>query len=266
MNIRSLEPGDIHLISDLQPEGWQDILPAINFYLNSSCCFPIKATINKTIVGIGTTIIHHDIAWLAHIIVRPDNRNQGVGKLITQTLIESSKIRNCQTVYLIATDLGEPVYKKLGFEAETEYLFFKDINLNGNLTISENIVPYTDKFYTSVSHLDKLVSGEDRMFQLEKHLSDSFLYLKDNTLQGVYLPTLGEGLIHANTYLAGQELMKFRLLTKTNAAFPIDNLSAAEFMHQNNFIAFKTAKRMTLGAKKTWHPASIYNRIGGNLG
>ncbi len=47
--------------------------------------------------------------------------------------------------------------------------------------------------------------------------------------------TFGEGIILANTNLAGIELMKLRLKSKDNAAFPIDNLSATEFSHQQNF-------------------------------
>lgn len=266
MDIQILGHSDIDLLKDLQPTGWQDIIPIFDFYTNSVFCFPIKATIDNKIVGIGTTIIHNDIAWLAHIIVRPDNRNNGIGRLITQTLIDSLKAKNCDTIYLIATDLGAPVYEKLGFETETEYLCFKDIQTDMGWTISKNITLFTDDFKEHIANIDRHVSGEDRMLQIQQHLTYGYVYLQDKIIEGYYLPTLGEGLIIANTSSAGLELMKLRLTTKENIAFPIDNLSATEFLHKNNYKEFKMVKRMRLGTKRTWLPAKIYSRIGGHLG
>lgn len=266
MQVESLEQGDLNSVSVLQPEGWQDITSVICFYIQSSFCFPIKVTVDKKIAGIGTAIIHNDVAWLAHIIVHPDNRNKGIGKLITHFLVDKARAKDCDTIYLIATDLGEPVYKNLGFKTETEYLFFKDIRLNESWRTIENIVAFTDDFKTQVAGLDKQVSGEDRLLHLAQHLEGAFVYLQDNIVEGFYLPAFGEGLIVANTITAGIELMKLRFTTKDNAAFPAGNVSATAFMHQNNFKEFKRAKRMRLGIKREWQPESFFNRIGGNLG
>lgn len=266
MKIQRLAHADLHLITDLQPSGWQNIMPSIEFYTTSNFCFPIKVIANDKIVGIGTTIIHNDVAWLAHIIVHPEHRNQGIGKLITATLVESLKAKNCHTIYLIATDLGEPVYKKVGFETETEYLFFKDVNIMEPFPISDKIVPFCEDFKQQAINLDFEVSKENRAFYLEEHLSSGFVYLANKRVEGLYLPTFGEGLIIAATDLAGQELMKLRLTAKENAVFPIDNTFAKEFMYLNNFKEFRTAKRMRLGKSRSWQPSNIYNRIGGNLG
>ncbi|MEP7232188.1 MAG: GNAT family N-acetyltransferase [Ginsengibacter sp.] len=264
--MESLEKSDLNSVTALQPEGWQDITPIICFYIKSSFCFPIKVTVEKKIAGIGIAIIHNDVAWLAHIIVHPDNRNKGIGKLITQFLVDEARAKDCDTIYLIATDLGEPVYKNLGFETETEYLFFKDIRPNESWRMSENIVAFADDFKTQVAGLDKQVSGEERLLHLAQYLEGAFVYLQNNVVEGFYLPAFGEGLIVANTTTAGIELMKLRLATKDNAAFPADNVSATAFMHQNNFKEFRRAKRMKLGIKREWQPESFYNRIGGNLG
>jgi Acetyltransferase (GNAT) family len=198
----------------------------------------------------GTTIIQNDIAWLAHIIVRPDRRNQGIGKLITQALVESVKAKSCDTIHLIATDLGAPVYEKLGFVTETEYLFFKDIKPRQSGATSKNIIPFANNFRKQVESLDHHVSLENRMLQVEQHLKNGFVYLQDNKVEGYYLPTFGEGLIVADTASAGVELMKLRLTSKEHTAFPIDNSSAKGFFHQHNFKKFKTAKRMRFGHKK----------------
>jgi N-acetylglutamate synthase-like GNAT family acetyltransferase len=257
---------DISGIIDLQPNGWEELIPIFDFYTNSAFCFPLKAIIDNKIIGIGTTIIHDDIAWLAHIIVHPDYRNKGIGKLITQTLVDSLDMKKCQTIYLIATDLGTPVYKKLGFETETNYLFFKDLKNKSSWVPSDNISLYTDDLKVQIAKIDQKISGERRMFHLEAHLRNSYVFKKYNIVEGYYLPSFGEGLIIANTSSSGIELLKFHLLKNEKAAFPSDNLIASEFMDQNNYKAYKKVKRMRLGKKRTVLLSNIYNRIGGSLG
>ena len=87
MEIKPLVQNDLISIPPILPPGWDSAMPSIQFYTTSDFCFPIKVTIGNKIVGTGTSIIHNDVAWLAHIIVHPDHRNQGIGKLITESLI-----------------------------------------------------------------------------------------------------------------------------------------------------------------------------------
>jgi GNAT superfamily N-acetyltransferase len=266
MSIELLQNGELPLLIDLIPPGWDTAIPAIEYYTKSNFCFPFKIIVDTKIAGTGTAIIHNKTAWLAHIIVHPEYRNQGLGKIITQYLVETSYSKGCETIYLLATELGEPVYEKVGFETETEYVLYKGIKMINPLKYSENIQPFNSEFQDEISNLDRQVSGEDRMFHLEQFLSSGYVYLHENEVKGFFLPDFGEGLILAVTDSAGLELMKFRLRTKDNAAFPMDNFIASEFMTQNNFHPERKLKRMRLGKKNNWQAANIYNRIGGNLG
>ena len=266
MEIQILENNDLTLLADLQPSGWQDILPAIRFYLQSNYCFPIKVVLNNKIVGIGTTIIHGNTAWLAHIIAHPLFRNIGIGRLITQKLVKSLFEKNIGTIYLIATEIGQPVYEKIGFLIETEYLFFKDLNANKSIAVSNNIVPIIEEYSNQILNLDFKVSGENRTELIKPNLAEGFAYLNGDIVEGFYLPNLGEGLIIANKNNAGLALMKLRMTTKDNISFPIENKVARDYLYSLNYKEFKTAKRMRLGIKRAWEPKNIYNRIGGNLG
>jgi len=198
--------------------------------------------------------------------VHPLYRNEGIGRLITQKLVKSLFEKNIGTIYLIATELGQPVYEKIGFLIETDYLFFKDLNANKSIAASNNIVPIIDEFSNQILNLDFKVSGENRTEIIKPNLAEGFAFLNGDIVEGFYLPTLGEGMIIANTNAAGIELMKLRMTTKENIAFPIDNKAARDFLYGENYKEFKTAKRMRLGIKKAWEPKNIYNRIGGNLG
>ena len=266
MEVQPLIHIDIPLIPDLIPPGWDTAMPAIQFYITSDFCFPIKVSIDHKIAGTGTAIIHHDVAWLAHIIVHPDFRNQGIGRRITQYLVEFIHGKGLETIYLLATELGEPVYRKIGFETETEYITYRREMQNEVYVDAGNIITYTDHLKEQISMIDRQVSGEDRLFHLETHLSNGFVYVVNNNVEGYYLPTMGDGLIIATTGKAGQAFMSLRLTTKDFAVFPIDNVSAATFIQQHPFTEVRRQKRMRLGAKRNWQPEYIYNRIGGNLG
>lgn len=264
MDIKPLEQSDVPLVFELQPPGWE-IMSVIDFYTKADFCFPIKVTLDDKIIGIGTTILHKDVAWLAHIIVHDQFRNKGAGRLITQTLIDRADAERCETIYLLATEMGEPVYTKLGFEAETEYVSFKGEKIAGEAG-DDNIASYKSEYADQISKLDRQISGEERWFHLEPHLSDGFVYLHDHNVTGYYLPAFGDGLIVAIDPAAGEALMKLRMTTKDFTVFPAENVLATAFMAKYNFNFFRTQKRMRLGKQRDWQPANIYNRIGGNLG
>ncbi len=266
MHITPLTHPDLAALPALQPPDWSDVVPYFSEYINSDFCYPVKVVSESEIVGAGTTIVHGADAWLAHIIVHPEQRNKGIGRHLTQALLQSAQAQQCQRIYLIATDLGAPVYEKLGFITETNYLFYKNCTPNSSWEISRDIKPFTEKYSTQIAQIDKQVSGEDRFFHLRKYLSTGFVFVCNDTVEGFYLPDFGDGVILAITETAGTELMQLRLKTKNIACFPEENIAAKNLLQQLNCAPYKTAKRMRLGRPKIWAPQHIYNRIGGNLG
>jgi N-acetylglutamate synthase-like GNAT family acetyltransferase len=266
MNISTFNSSDLNLLSALQPDGWGDIKPSYDFYTKSSFCFPVKISIDDEIVGVGTTILHHDVAWLAHIIVHKEHRKKGIGKLVTETLVNSLRSTNCETIYLLATELGAPVYEKCGFETETEYLFFKDIKIEKNVSTSVAIQSYQQKFKEQIAVIDKSISGEERMFHLEDHLLNGFVYVENDLVSGFYLPTFGDGLILALHSTAGLELLQFHLNSHDKLVFPKENLDATNYLYKKGHKEILRGKRMWLGKRREVKLEHIYNRIGGNLG
>ena len=265
MIITAIDYKEISSLASLQPEGWTDIVPYFDFYTKSHFCYPIKVTMNNEIVGTGTTIVHNEVAWLAHIIVHSDYRCRGIGQQITQTLVGIAEAKNCSTIYLIATEYGEPVYRKVGFIVETEYLIYKNV-AQKDWIISGNIKPYKEKYKQQFMVLDRDISGEDRMVHIEEHLANAMVYHTGNKVQGYYLPTLGEGLIIASSEMAGIELLKLHLKHNSRVAIPKENNAAQHFLQETGFGEVSVIKRMRLGNERKTQLANIYNRIGGNVG
>jgi GNAT superfamily N-acetyltransferase len=265
VQIFPLSSADMADVAALQPEGWGDILPSIRFYCTSEFCHPLKATLDGKLVGIGTAIVHHSSAWLAHIIVHNDYRNAGIGTTITKSLIDLLSKTRCNTLFLLATALGEPVYRKFGFVAEAQYMFL-DHGTLPSLTAETNLTLFDLKYYDSLLRFDQKVSGENREKLINAHLTGIRLFLEEKEIIGYYIPTLGEGPIVARDAHAGTELMKYRWMTTKTFCLPTNNEQGIHFLQRHGYQECRHASRMILGRKISWDGRQMYSRIGGNLG
>jgi len=265
MEIKPLDKNDIPFLPPLQQEGWANIEFAFNYFIDTSFCFPIKVIIDTKIVGVGATIVHNDVAWIACIIVDNDYRCRGIGLQITKTLVDIAEKNHCSTMYLIATELGEPIYKKVGFTTETEYLVHKNV-AKKDWVISAHIHAYEDKYREQISTLDRKTSGEDRMNDIGEHLAGGLVYLNNDRVEGYYLPAFAEGLIIADTEIAGIELLKLHLKDKDRVVIPQENHAARKFLEEVGVGEIKAIKRMRLGKERKVRFSNIYNRISGAIG
>jgi len=263
--VEPLTSGDLHAVRLLQPEGWGDILSTIQFYCTSNFCFPLKATVDGMVAGIGTAIIYGDTAWLGHIIVHKEHRNAGIGTKITQALIDLVNKTPCRTIMLIATSLGEPIYKKVGFEVQTQYVFLEDGALPEPDEFGKNITGF-DNNYEALLQLDRSISGEDRKKLFNEHVKNSSLYTDNKKLKGFYISTLGEGLIVAGSTEAGFALMRIKSTINNKFCIPINNEAGVDYLTSHGYKEVRRASRMILGQKLTWNGSKLYSRIGGNLG
>ena len=107
---------DLDKIKALRPKGWINITSKFEEYMSRDFCYPIKISLDGRIIGLGCSIVFENTAWLAHIIVHEDFRNRGIGQQIVQFLLAHLKSKNIETYLLIATALGEPIYKKARFK------------------------------------------------------------------------------------------------------------------------------------------------------
>jgi GNAT superfamily N-acetyltransferase len=256
---------DLPNLSHLQPEDWQDIIPHFDFYTSSSFCHPVKMAQGIHIAGIGCAIKFPTSGWLAHIIVDPAYRNRGIGTDITRYLMEWLQKNNCNTLQLIATDAGEPIYRKLGFKPILKYLFYSGICSERLESIA--IHSFEDKYREEILKLDRYVTGDDRKELLHAHLPSLKIYIGNERIQGYYAPFLGEGQILATKSTAGIELLKLKhYKSNTRTVIPEKNFEATEFLSQPGFRFERNALRMVFGKTWKWHPENIYSRIGGNLG
>ena len=190
MTFEPLTYSDFPYLKAFEPPNWGDLIPRFKYCIDSLFCNPIKLVVAGKMVAIGTTIMHADSAWLASIIVHPGERNNGYGHKITTKLTDSIDRNKFSTIYLDATDMGYPVYNKIGFELETSYAHLKSEKNISGLKLSPEVISYTEKFLPQILALDKNISCEDRTNTIKENLITARVFINNNIVQGFYLPSL----------------------------------------------------------------------------
>ncbi len=268
-SIEELKSNDLKYISALTPDGWYDVTPLYEMHLNQEYFFPIKLVAENKVIGVGELIINGKIGWLGNIIVCKEFRNQGLGKKLTERLIEMANAKDCESIYLLATPLGKPVYQRLGFQESGKYLFFKKGEMNFPEEKNESIIPFDKKYQNEIFDLDRKAMGEDRSKVLALHLKHSFVYKKadEDEISGFFIPTLGDGVIICNNTIAGYEFIKKReTFGMERIILPEECKETIEFLIQNKYTYFREATFMFLGELKKGNPKMVYSRVGGYLG
>jgi GNAT superfamily N-acetyltransferase len=267
--IRNLLPGDIDQVNAMVPEDWQfDLAQFLSFHYGQPYFYPIAAVSGGTVIGVGNGIMNGQTGWLGNIIVHADFRRKGIGQAITRNLVEYFKNKGCTSQLLVATSMGEGLYRKFGFETCSEYLFYKAENkLKGE---SDNRIRRLEpKDIDAIMKLDSYASGEERAAFIARFFSAGMVYEDEQSgeILGYYLPACGNGSIIASDGAAGTALLhlKHSIELKT-AVIPVENAVARDFLEQNGFVLDRRAPRMIFGSNVDWHPDLVYSRIAGYYG
>lgn len=267
MHIEPITRNDLDNINHLQPEGWSEIGPDIEFYVQSDFCHPVKVAMENRIAGIGASVVFQDSAWLAHIIVDAAFRNRGIGYRIVDSLLDSLKKADIPTCLLTATEMGQPVYARAGFRTIAEYIFLNREKPWQGDPVSTDIVDFSEEYRQDIYEMDRKATGEGREMLLAPFLKNARLYVRNNFMMGYLIPGLKEGLIIAENEEAGFALMNAKYAIVDKAALPADNKAGVEFLVRRGFSdSCKKGTRMILGKDIPWKPEMIYSRIGGNVG
>ncbi len=265
--IRDFQISDISAVSPLPPEEWH--FPISDFILQhfeQPYFSPFVLCEDDTVVGFGNSIRNNDTAWLGNIIVHADHRKKGYGSLITRHLIDHAGSLGVTSFILIATEMGRPVYEKIGFVKTSDYIFYKR-ETTVELKLSTFIQRLTESDHIQTADLDHYVSGEERDLFIRQFLPTAYCIKMRNELEGVYFKKLGNGLIIARSTIAGLALLSLRIAEGAESlVIPEENTFARDYIQNVGFKETMRLPRMVYGYGKTWHPECVYNRGAGYCG
>jgi hypothetical protein len=113
------------------------------------------------IVATGIATANGPVGWVGTIFVALDRRREGLGELLTRTVIDDLEERGCRTLVLVASDMGRPLYERLGFEDHGPNRRFTAHGLPATEE-DEAIRPYEPGMLPAVAELARRATGEDR--------------------------------------------------------------------------------------------------------
>jgi GNAT superfamily N-acetyltransferase len=102
--------------------GWGDRRRFLRFCVEQSRFVPLVAEVDERIVGTGVATINGPVGWVGMIFVDEGLRGRGIGTTLTQAVISELDRAGCVSLALLASPFGQPIYERLGFRAELDYL------------------------------------------------------------------------------------------------------------------------------------------------
>jgi GNAT superfamily N-acetyltransferase len=96
-------------------EGWRVPANELGLFRGplAECAFVLKE--RGAPRGFVTAVHHERSGWIGNLIVPADLRGRGCGGLLLRHALEVLRRRGVDSIWLTASDLGRPIYEKLGF-------------------------------------------------------------------------------------------------------------------------------------------------------
>lgn len=266
--IRPLQHKELPLLKDFSPPDWKaDLSQTFAFHFGRPYFHPLAAELDGALVGCAQGLLNGRTGWLGNIVVLPDCRNRGIGAALTRRLVDFFASHSCSSQVLIATPMGEPVYRKLGFETVAYYLLMKseesprpvDVPAVGRLEPGD-----TDALLA----LDRAITGEERRPFLSRFLADGWVHRPPGGVpDGFFLPGLRQGPVLAGNDRAGLALLAFKVAQGCReVVLPEANRAGVDFLKERGFQEIRRLPRMALGADAPWQPEKVFSRGAGYCG
>jgi GNAT superfamily N-acetyltransferase len=121
----------------------------------------VVAEAGGALAGVAAGAVFAGTGWVGGVAVLPAHRRAGLGGALTAAIVGFLEDRGATTVLLHATALGRPVYQRLGFVAETDYLTLTGPSLP-RPGPPRRVRPGRAEDLEAVLALDRAATGEDR--------------------------------------------------------------------------------------------------------
>jgi ribosomal protein S18 acetylase RimI-like enzyme len=171
--IRSMTPADVApATAAILRASWGDRRTWFEFATTQPECRPVIAEIDGRLVGTGVGTANGRVGWVGTIWVDPDHRGAGLGRALTQAVIDRLEASGCRILVLVATDQGLPLYERMGFELQTRYRILEAPGLDATTDAPDAAVrAFGTADLPAVLDLDRAATGEDRAHAIRRFAS-----------------------------------------------------------------------------------------------
>jgi GNAT superfamily N-acetyltransferase len=255
--------------------GWGDRREFFGWAVGHDGALPVVAVAEGTIVGTGVGSVHGRAGWVGAIFVDAAHRSRGLGAALTRWVIEDLETHGCTTLVLMATDLGRPIYEKLGFRVQTHYHMLATTGLPRVGGDDDGIRVFQSADLPAIVELDRRVTGEDRAAVLASFVErGSAIVATDaaNRVAGFLVrPPWGGGAMVAPDPRDALRLLAWRRRAagpegRVGAGLPTENEVGRTILAEQGWQEVARPVRMVRGAAPEWDPTALWGQLGGPLG
>jgi len=246
---------------------------------------PIVAIGDGRVVGTGVGAVHGSVGWIGVVFVVPELRGRGLGRAITEAVCDGLEGAGCRSLVLVATEMGRPVYDRLGFREQSLYHMF-----SGDPTATRPLPPAATVMrqvrpgdVETMADLDRRATGENRLPLIRAFAGSGWLIegeigperdgvTTDTAVRGFLLPTTrgNAALIAASPEDAACLLDLHRHLTPEGirawAGLLTENEAGRQMLAQRGWYPWKTFPRMIRGEEPDWMPEMIWAQFNHAMG
>jgi GNAT superfamily N-acetyltransferase len=268
--IRPMAAADVEAaIRAILAGGWGDRRASLQFFIRHPRAHPFVAEVGGEIIGTAVAAHNGRTGWVGLVFVSPSLRGRGLGSLLTGAVVDCLKGLGCRGILLVATDLGRPVYDRLGFRVDGEYAEFSGPSLPG-IRQHPRVRRLEAEDLPEICAVDQKASGEDRSHLIDA-IHDGWVVADGGSIRGYALRTpWGLGPVIADNPAAGALLMDVirgqapagRMTIHTARA----NTAALVHLRATGFQEQRRCARMVLGEPAPWRPDHIWTIFSFALG
>ena len=223
----------------------------------------LVATAGRRLVGGACCASFGTTGWIGALGVLPRARRRGTGDLLTRAAIDWLTERGAQTVQLYATDMGRPVYERIGFVAESRARAWRGVAPAGRAKATDGVRRLRPSDRERMLELDRLATGEDRHAVLDMLPALlGFGAERDGRLEGFALQTpwgAGPAVVAADAQ-AGVALLRALAVEPQplTITVPEGNPTASATLSRWGFQPVNSALRMRFGPPAEHDPARMF--------
>jgi GNAT superfamily N-acetyltransferase len=239
-------------------------------------CLPMVAVADGAIVGTGVGTANGAVGWIGTIFIEPAWRGKGVGRAITQSIIDGLDAAGCRTLVLVATEEGRRLYERMGFEEQTGYRILEAPGLAGPAgAAAARVRPFQPDDLEAMLGIDRDGTGEDRAHLLRRLASPATARVADGAdgaVEGFVLRApWGGGATVARSTGAALDLIAARRVSagaegRVRVGILRGNDEGLDRLVEVGFTPQWSAPRMIRGEPVTWHPEWIWGQFNHAVG
>ena len=280
--IRPMLPEDVDAATaEILRGDWGDRRLWFEFTTSQGECAPIVAELDGQVVGTGVGCANGRVGWVGTIYVSPAQRGRGLGRALTQTVIDGLAARGCRTLLLVSTSEGLPLYESLGFEIQTHYRILEAPGIEARSERpapagGEAVVrPFETADLAQLAALDAVATGEDRAHVLLRFASattSKVLASPDGHLRAfVVRAPWGGGATIAPDADDAMAVLRARQVAagpggRVRVGLVEENAVGLERLEREGLVPIWSAPRLIRGDSFAWSPSWIWGQFNHALG